>query len=148
MLIVGENTYITLTEANDIMSGFLNTTEWDESDDTTKEKALRQACSYMNNLDYIGVKTDNTQILQFPRYFVSQGGWLQDMGVPENIKTGQAMLALYMLKPNKSSKIGVKSESVDGIGSITYSKALSDDVIFKPAYDFISMYIERCGDLT
>ena len=40
---VGTNSYITILECNDILAGFLNTTEWDAATDAIKEKALRQA---------------------------------------------------------------------------------------------------------
>lgn len=147
-IIVGTNSYITISECNDIMAGFLNTTEWDNATDTVKEKALRQACSMMNTLNYIGTKTDSTQKLEFPRLFVSQGGGLKDVGVPDDIKTGQAQMALCLLKPNMANKVGIKSESVDGVGSVTYEKAITEDVIFKPAYDFIGLWIEKAVALT
>ena len=62
---VGTNSYITILECNDILAGFLNTTEWDAATDAIKEKALRQACTMMQSIAWIGYKTLDTQSLEF-----------------------------------------------------------------------------------
>lgn len=146
-VIVGTNSYITISECNDILAGFLNTTEWDLATDVVKEKALRQACTQMQSIAWIGYKTDDAQTLEFPRQWVSQNGYLKDIGTPIEIKTGQAILASLLLKPNLYKKQGIKSESVDGIGSVSYDK-LTDKVIFKGAYDIFGAYIEKVADLS
>lgn len=145
-IIVDTNSYITISECNDILAGFLNTTEWDAATDPVKEKALRQACSMMNSIAWIGYKTVSTQVLEFPRQFTSVSGYFKDMGTPIEIKTGQAVLASLLLKPNMYKKQGIKSESIDGMGSVTYDK-LNDREIFKGAYDIFGCYIEKAADL-
>lgn len=145
-LTVGENTYVTIATADEILKGFLNTEAWDNATDATKEKALRQMCGYMESFNYIGVKTNSTQTLQFPRTFY-KNGHVKDMGIPSDIMIGQTLLALTALQPNMSNKTGIKSESVDGVGTVTYTEALSDQVIFKKAFDYIGKYIEKAVDL-
>lgn len=145
-IIVGTNSYITILESSNILAGFLNTTEWDSATDTVKEKALRQACTMMQAIAWIGYKTDTDQTLEFPRQWVSQTGCLKDLGTPTEIKTGQAVLASLLLKPNLYNKQGIKSESVDGIGSVSYDK-LTDKQIFKGAYDIFNAYIEKAAEL-
>lgn len=83
--------YLTVEEAEEIIEEqILNTVEWDASSDDDKEKALTYATKLIDNLNFLGSKTDETQTLQFPR-----GG---DTEIPDDIKEACVFIADRLLQ--------------------------------------------------
>jgi hypothetical protein len=139
---VGTDSYITVAEADTIMGNVLDNTLWVAAINDTKERALKMACRHMENLNYVGFKYDLEQKLQFPRIY--QG---VSLSVPDEIKIGQAYLANTMLqKGGKTAKTNIESESVDGIGSRKYGRALTDKDVYKDAYDVFGKWTQRAVD--
>lgn len=81
--------YATVSEAQLYFDERLHTEAWDDSDDTTRNKALSQATRIIDRLNFLGDKTDSAQTLQFPR----DG----DTTVPDDIKHATSELALALL---------------------------------------------------
>ena len=81
--------YCTKAEADTYFSGRLNTDAWDDATDAEKDKALIQATRIIDQLNFKGTKTDDSQELQFPRD--------DDTVVPDDIKSACSEIALALL---------------------------------------------------
>ena len=81
--------YSSIPEADSYFTERLNTSVWDNSDDTDKFKALAMATRAIDRLNYAGAKTDSDQELEFPRG--------EDVDVPEEIKIAAYECALAFL---------------------------------------------------
>jgi hypothetical protein len=81
--------YITVEDAETYFSGRLNSDAWDDSTDQEKLKALITATRRIDSLNYIGVKANALQDLEFPR--------LGQSIVPDDIKDACCELALVLL---------------------------------------------------
>ena len=117
MLVVGENSYVTLEEAEQIMgSSFISTDtayqKWQTLPDSDKEVILMNSCRDINNLKFEGRRRNVGQKLEFPRtsdvvagigyrLFISQfvdnglyGNGVGDGGL-SLVKTAQVINAVY-----------------------------------------------------
>jgi len=116
------DSYCTVAEA-DAFVGWKAVSAWDNASTTTKEGALKAAVRLMDELPYLGAKSDTAQALRFP------SGYLTDSNgnfyIPTRIKEAQALLALALME-NPSLDDGerdVQSISVAGSFSVNYGKA-------------------------
>lgn len=82
-------TYILLAAADTYFTTRLRAEAWNEASDADKLAALTMATNMMNQLNFVGVKTDASQELEFPR-----GG---DSTIPTQIQYACAELALAFL---------------------------------------------------
>lgn len=69
MLIKGENSYVSLDEANEWFSGYLYNEAWLASDDEKKERALITSTKILDSYSYKGEPVDPNQKLQMPRNY-------------------------------------------------------------------------------
>ena len=67
----------------------LNSDDWDDADDDDKTAALTEATEVINQLNFIGEKTDSAQTDQFPRG--------EDTVVPDEITTAAYDISLILL---------------------------------------------------
>jgi hypothetical protein len=81
--------YLTVSQANTLMLTVLNTAPWDGATNAEKLKALCTATRSIDNLNFLGDKTSETQELQFPRD--------SDTLVPEAIQLACCLLANRLL---------------------------------------------------
>ena len=100
---VGIDSYCTLAEANEYMSGKLYTEKWDEANETTREKALKEACRKIDRLAFTGCKESTGQPLQFPRV---------PGGIPEALKAAQCEEALALLEYGNSKRTKAQEQGV------------------------------------
>ncbi|MGE5494611.1 MAG: DnaT-like ssDNA-binding protein [Burkholderiales bacterium] len=89
---VGEDTYITVAEADEIISGLLLSADtqriaWEALSDGDKEVYLRHALAWIETLPFTGAAYDINQTLQFPRDYNVSGE------VPAAVKQAQALEA-------------------------------------------------------
>jgi hypothetical protein len=117
-LIVGENTYVTLAEADEYFDSFLYSDYWTQSDEDTKIKALITACDMLDNGFYwAGEKTDSDQLLEFPRTGeFGCGDTIDPNEVPKAIKNAQCLQAQYLIEyPNVLKPVSdvIKKEKLD-----------------------------------
>ncbi len=83
------NSYCSCTDTQSYFDGRLNTDAWDDATSTNQQKALIQATRMIDRLNFIGKKTAETQIQQFPRD--------ADTAVPTYIENACSELALSLL---------------------------------------------------
>jgi len=81
--------YGTIVEAQEYFDGRLNTDAWDDAITGDKTKALEQATTTIDRLNFRGSKTSSTQANQFPRD--------DDTTVPNDIKNASFEIALAFL---------------------------------------------------
>ena len=148
MLVVGENSYVTLAEAEIIIADMFNTSEWEQLTDTQKEKALKTAV--FQGLDLLALSgcklNPGTQVLEFPRNWETE--------VSNSVKMAQCYEALEVARANysaeKAQQEGISSRSIAG-ASVSYKttgKTQKDKtgLYSATAYKTISRYIQRVGD--
>ena len=101
-LVVGTNTFVSLSDANDYFDGRLYATEWNNAADTEKEGALIEATIHLNQRDYYGERadTETPQALKFPRANLPyiDGYQPSDSEIPTEIKYATCEEALAILK--------------------------------------------------
>ena len=81
--------YCSIAEAHTYFADRLNTESWDDSTDTNRLKALKQATRAIDHLNFVGERSSQDQENQFPRD--------DDISVPQDIKNACAELALSLL---------------------------------------------------
>lgn len=147
-LIVGQNTYITITEAEEFFDGKLYTSEWDNADDLTKERALKEACKRINRLAFKGQKVDESQILAFPRRRplmnrIGVIGFSTDTGIPEEVKWAQCEEALSLLKYGNSARTKAQEQNVIKVsfGEVSEEYKASLKLLSKEALELLRPYI-------
>lgn len=110
---VGENSYIGIEGANSYFAGRLHAESWGQADESTKEKALRQATKAIDRQPLRGRKINPGQILAFPRY--------PDTEIPEAIKEACCEEALALLERGNSQRRKLQQEGVQSftLGSMS-----------------------------
>lgn len=79
MLTVGNDSYVSLEDANNIIAAAFISTDsalqnWNNLSDNDKEVLLRQSCRSIDNLKYSGRRQNTNQVLEFPRIQQSYAG--------------------------------------------------------------------------
>lgn len=157
-LIIGENSYMTLEEANRIvednfMSSDSKKIYWENLKDNDKSILIYRATQKIDvdGMIYKGRKADISQKMQFPRIISDHTG-AGLMEFPDICKVGIVMLALKEAEYNNSEEVkllekGVKSFSDGGGMSVTLDTSFLNKVkgidnnIF---YEFFSQYSMIC----
>ena len=103
MLEVGINSYCDIEFANEYFGGKLYSEKWDEANETTREKALKEACRKIDRLAFTGCKESAEQPLQFPRV---------PGGIPEAVKAAQCEEALALLEYGNSARAKAQEQGV------------------------------------
>ena len=97
-LIVGQNTYITVSEFDDIIESYFTESEreiFDSIEDEDKAVLLYKSCIDMQKLPYRGSKKDSNQKLAFPR--INRLGYASD---DDMVKLAQAVNAVSFIPKN------------------------------------------------
>jgi hypothetical protein len=101
---VGENSYIDIDGADEYFAGRLHAESWGQADDSTKEKALKQATKIIDRQPLKGRKATDEQELAFPRY--------PDTELPEAVKEACCEEALALLERGNSQRRKLQQEGV------------------------------------
>ena len=114
---VGENSYIDIAGANEYFAGRLHAEVWEQADESTKEKALRQATKTIDRQLLRGRKTNPEQELAFPRH--------PDTEIPAAVKEACCEEALAMLERGNSQRRRLQQEGVQSftLGNMSESYA-------------------------
>ena len=159
------NSYVDLTAANEYMAGRLHTDAW-ITGSTVKEKALRQAARILDNyVEWRGVKTDDTQAMQWPRQYVPDPEYRTvdaldfyiDAGdyfipkdeIPQRIKDAQCELALHLLSQDSQTvpdTAGYSQIDVEGAVSLSIDKADRTDVIPRHVWLIVHKFGQKYGN--
>ncbi len=83
------NQYATISEADTYFAGRLNVDAWDDANTTNRNKALIEATTRIDRLNFYGAMTETDQTLQFPRD--------DDTDYPDDIKYACAEIAFALL---------------------------------------------------
>ena len=110
------NSYITLSDANDIVDGFVeddDVTAWGSATDDQKNRALFTATQRIDRERFLGARADDTQALQWPRTGVRKPDtyvntyatgfpfrisdeYFTYEDIPDQVEKAQVVLALYL----------------------------------------------------
>lgn len=142
---VGTDTYISLADANTYFENeTLKNDAWDAICDDKKEILLKLSTKKLDLLSYIGVKTESTQALEFPRSFSDS---TYD-GYPKEVEwaTCEEALAINENQNNKVAQAqasGIKSMSL-GNESYTFVDGGSSSTIFSSTgSDYINKWLRK-----
>jgi hypothetical protein len=134
---VGENSYIDIEGADEYFSGRLHTDIWRETDDSTKEAALKQATRTIDRQLLKGRKATDTQELAFPRY--------PDTEVPETVKEACCEIALALLERGNSQRRKLQQEGVQsftlGNMSETFAAGAGKGLLSQEAKELIRPWL-------
>lgn len=131
-LIVGENSYVSVAEADTFFSNYLYSDTWEATDEETKKKALITATSMLDiNFIWWGIKTDPDQTLDFPRtstvYNIGCGN-NDPENIPKEIKDATCIQAQYILDNNVYvKKDRIKKAELD-VMNVEYFESNYDDI--------------------
>lgn len=86
--------YGTTTEGDTYFNSRLYTADWDEATEDQRNRACMEASSRIDQLRFIGLKTDSTQALEWPRKNTSYGQTVTPQRVKDAcFEIAQALLA-------------------------------------------------------
>jgi hypothetical protein len=143
-IIVGENSYIDIAGANEYFSGCLHAESWGETDNSTKEAALKQATRIIGRLLLKGRKADEDQKLAFPRY--------PDTEVPEAVKEACCEEALALLERGNSQRRKLQQEGVQsftlGNMSETYAPGAGRGLLSQEAKELLRPWLLGAVNVT
>lgn len=130
--------YLTIVEAQRYFDGRLNTDDWDDSTDSDKNKALIQASSDIDKIQYAGEKLVYQNEHEFPRNFIDRQFDIEQYdgdGIPLAVKYAVCEHALALLGGWDVT------QEIDGLSTV--SSGYAD---LKTAFDrtTVPMHLE-CG---
>jgi hypothetical protein len=116
-LIVGTNSYIDADDADLYFADRLNSAVWTNS--TTKDQALIQATKLIDNESFLGIRTNPTQPLSFPRFGIYLDGVMIDSNVvPQRVIDATCELAIWLLQSDYTAPDDLESYSRVQLGPI------------------------------
>jgi hypothetical protein len=97
------NSFVTLVEANAYAEARLNASLWDAATDDSKNRSLVEATREISNLSFIGVRTDDTQVLSWPRELAvdpddPNADYFDSTELPTRVKNATCELAFQFIK--------------------------------------------------
>jgi len=129
--------YCTIEEANEYFSGRLHAESWGQADDSTKEKALKQATKTIDRQPLKGRKATDEQELAFPRY--------PDTEVPEAVKEACCEIALALLERGNSQRRKLQQEGVQSFSlgnmSETYAAGAGKGLLSQEAKELLRPWL-------
>ena len=137
---IGEDSYVSIIEADLIIEGIFDNKEWESLTNEQKTVALINAATKIDNMYLKGTKLSDSQEMQFPR------DW--ETAVSEKVKMAQCYEALEICRYNysraKEQSAGVISRSMESV-SVTYSgkepKKYGGKFLSEDAFNFIRSYL-------
>ena len=128
-LTIGENTYVTLADAEAYFAGRLYAGAWNDTTDSDKARALISATRSVENLTIKFRRTVPTQTLNFPRRIIrdiatmDDWQWIysvyDDTKVPQEVKDSECEEAFALLRYGDSERLRLQQQ---GVTSITLGK--------------------------
>lgn len=129
--------YCTIEYADEYFSGRLHAESWFEADESTKEKALKQATRAIDRQLLRGKKTNPEQELAFPRY--------PDTEVPEAVKEACCEEALALLERGNSQRRRLQQEGVQSFSlgnmSETYATGAGKGLLSQEAKELLRLWL-------
>lgn len=118
-LIINENSYLEVADADAYFADRLNSTAWDGATIENKPKALIQATKAIEAMKFLGIRSASTQKLSFPRSDVYVDNILiDDTIVPQDVKDAVCEYAILMLQEDYTTPDDLEAFSEVAVGSI------------------------------
>lgn len=138
MITVGIDSYITVSEATEILLGTVYFEKWTSLTEEKQESALKWAAMHIDMLPLVGAKLSSAQILEFPRK--------PDLTVPQHVKIAQAFEAAESTNSEKTERIelqnqGITSINIGGISESYGGKVQNGSLISSTAYKLLRKYL-------
>lgn len=147
-LIVGTNSYIDLTYADNYFTERLFSDTWTNADNDTKTKAILMATKKIERQPIRGRKVKPDQAMQFPRMFYSYEkcylgmskdnpiginnygpGWYAETEASDNVKQAVCEEALAILQLGNSKRISLQKQGVKSFNIGGMSETLKGNTI-------------------
>ena len=129
--------YCTIEYADEYFKNRLHAESWGQADESTKEKALRQATKAIDRQLLRGRKTETGQALAFPRY--------PDTEIPEVVKEACCEEALAMLERGNSQRRKLQQEGVQSFSlgnmSETFAAGASKGLLSQDAKELLKPWL-------
>lgn len=144
--------FSTTADGDSYFAARLYSSSWSNANDTDKLKALVQATDIINRFNFIGRKTDCTQLNSWPRQFIMlDGNQLDPTIIPIEIIIAQFEIALALLSGvNIEKEIRNLRMTSRGFASVraTYDprnvpEHLLNGVPSATAWDYLSPFFNR-----
>ena len=133
-LVVGENSYVSIAEAEAYFEDRVNADEWfDDFTDVQREQSLVTSTGVLDDMRWSGYAVEEAQDLAFPRvvtYFDPRVGRSISIDniVPQRVKTAQIELAFHLLQNEDVLNNAPSVESL-AVGTITLTDLRGASVI-------------------
>lgn len=130
-LVVGTNSYITVTEADTYFEDAIHADFWEDATSDDKGKALVTAARMLDRQDWQGSKYGDPQTMEFPRSGLTDknGDAVDETAVPQEVMDAQAELALALLENpalQSASSTGTNFKKLKaGSAEVEYIRATS-----------------------
>lgn len=111
MITVGLNSYITLSEADELLRGDKLYEQYAALAEDQQEKLLKDAALRIDALPFSGQKKSVMQYMEFPRNYQTE--------VPYQVKSAQAIEAVSVLDSESENRIALHEQ---GVASVTLGK--------------------------
>ncbi len=129
--------YCTIEYADEYFAGRLHAERWGQADESTKEKALKQATKIIDRQRLNGRKTNPSQPLAFPRY--------PDAEIPQNVKEACCEEALAILERGNSQRRKLQQEGVQSFSlgnmSETYAPGAGRGLLSQEAKELLRPWL-------
>jgi hypothetical protein len=136
--------YCTIEYADEYFSGRLHAESWGQADESTKEKALKQATKAIDRQLLKGRKATDEQELAFPRH--------PDTEVPEAVKEACCEEALALLERGNSQRRKLQQEGVQsftlGNMSESYAAGAAKGLLSQEAKELLQPWLLGAVNIT
>ena len=136
--------YCTIEEANEYFTGRLHVEVWEQADEITKEKALKQATKAIDRQPLRGRKSDREQTLAFPRY--------PDTEIPKEVQEACCEEALAILENGNSQRRKLQKEGVQSLTlgnmSETYAAGAGKGLLSQEAKELLRPWLLGAVNIT
>lgn len=144
--------YSSPAQAQPYFASRLFSQPWFNASVTLQQNALTQATTLINKFNYVGRKTDPTQVNEWPRrYVILDGVILDSTAVPNHILLAQFEIAIALLRgydPEREIRdLRIASRGIAGVRATYDSRHVPDHLLngipSKLAWDYLSPYFNR-----
>lgn len=126
MLTVGVNSYITVAEAEELLTGDKLYDSFAALTNEQKEKLLTDAAMRIDAIHFSGRKKSVMQYMEFPRSYMNE--------VPYQVKSAQAAEAVIVLDQDAESRRTMQEQGVKSVTLGKVSESYDDSSSTRKAY--------------
>jgi hypothetical protein len=132
-LVLNTNSYVTIAQADSYFETRIDSSEWESSDDETKEQALVTATQLIDERHWIGAAVSSSQALAWPRknaiYYdprLGQQITIANNEVPSQVKIAVYEQALHLVQNEDLIAQKIQTFESISVGSISLSDSNND----------------------